>query len=51
MSNIGRFLMGLVAGICFEYVYRVESAVWYLPLAIGVLAVIMFIVSEVKNRK
>lgn len=37
MSKLRRYLIGGIIGMCFEYVYRVESEVWYLPLGIGVL--------------
>lgn len=32
-----KYLRGMTVGMLFEYVYRVDSDVWYLPLGIGVL--------------
>jgi hypothetical protein len=37
MSKLRRYITGGMIGMCFEYVYRVDSEVWYLPLSIGIL--------------
>ena len=44
MSNLRRYLTGVIIGMCFEYVYRVDSEVWYLPLSVGILMSITVIV-------
>ena len=47
MSKLRKYLTGVVIGVCFEYVYRVDSEVWYLPLSIGLLMVIAMIVDVI----
>lgn len=37
LEKLMMYLFAACAGMCFEYVYRVPSDVWYIPLIIGVL--------------
>ena len=51
MSNLRRYLTGGMTGMCFEYVYRVDSEVWYLPLSIGILMSIAMIVDVITDYR
>jgi hypothetical protein len=51
MSKLRRYLTGGVVGMCFEYVYRVESEIWYLPLSIGILMSIAMIVDVITDYR
>ncbi len=51
MSKVRRYLTGGVIGMCFEYVYRVDSEVWYLPLSIGILMSIAMIIDVVTDYR
>tara|TARA_R110000823_G_scaffold255501_1_gene377551 strand:+ start:1971 stop:2378 length:408 start_codon:yes stop_codon:yes gene_type:complete len=51
MSKFRRYLTGGMIGMCFEYVYRVDSEVWYLPLGIGVLMSISMIVDVLTDYR
>ena len=51
MSKFRRYLIGGMIGMCFEYVYRVDSEVWYLPLSIGVLMSIAMIVDVLTDYR
>ncbi len=44
MSKLRRYIIGGIIGMCFEYVYRVESDVWYLPLGIAILLCIIMLI-------
>ena len=46
-----KYLQAMMAGMCFEYVYRVESDVWYLPLGIGILVTITLVVDAFSNER
>ena len=49
ISKLRRYLTGAIIGMCFEYVYRVDSEVWYLPLSIGILMSIAMIVDVITD--
>lgn len=51
MSKLRRYLTGGMIGMCFEYVYRVDSEVWYLPLSIGILMSIAMIVDVITDYR
>ena len=51
MSNFRKYLTGVIIGMCFEYVYRVESEFWYLPLSIGILMSIAMIVDVITDYR
>ena len=51
MSKLRRYLTGGMIGMCFEYLYRVESEIWYLPLSIGVLMSIAMIVDVITDYR
>jgi len=51
ISRLRKYLLGGVIGICFEYVYRVESEVWYLPLGIGILLSVIVIIESFSNYR
>jgi hypothetical protein len=51
MSKLRRYLIGAMIGMCFEYVYRVDSEVWYLPLSIGLLMSIAMIVDVLTDYR
>ena len=51
MSKVRRYLTGGMIGMCFEYVYRVDSEVWYLPLSIGILMSIAMIIDVVTDYR
>ena len=46
-----KYLQAIMAGVCFEYVYRVESDVWYLPLVIGILTTINLVIDSFSNDR
>lgn len=35
-ENLVRYFSGFTIGMCLEYVYRVDTPYWYLPLAIAI---------------
>ncbi len=51
MSKFRRYLTGGMIGMCFEYVYRVDSEVWYLPLSIGILMSIVMIIDVITDYR
>lgn len=51
MSKLRRYITGGMIGMCFEYVYRVDSEVWYLPLSIGILMSIAMIVDVMTDYR
>lgn len=51
MSKLRRYLTGGMIGMCFEYVYRVDSEVWYLPLSIGILMSIAMIIDVITDYR
>lgn len=51
MSKLRRYLTGGMIGMCFEYVYRIDSEVWYLPLSIGILMSIAMIVDVITDYR
>ena len=51
ISEFRRYLTGGMIGMCFEYVYRVDSEVWYLPLSIGILMSIAMIVDVITDYR
>lgn len=44
-----RYLNGMMIGMCFEYVYRVDSEYWYFPLTIGTMLCVSMIVDCFSN--
>jgi hypothetical protein len=50
MKKTTKYLTGATIGMCFEYVYRVESQVWYLPLGIGILLSIVAITDIINDK-
>ena len=48
-NKIRRYLTGILIGMCFEYVYRVDSHVWYLPFSIGILLSVSAIIDILKK--
>jgi len=51
MPKLRRYLTCGMIGMCFEYVYRVDSEVWYLPLSIGILMSIAMIVDVITDYR
>lgn len=51
LFKLMKYLQAMMAGMCFEYVYRVESDVWYLPLVIGVLTTVMLVIDSFRNDR
>ncbi len=47
---MNRYSTGIIIGMCFVYVYRVDSEVWYLPLSIGVIMTISIIFDLKKEQ-
>tara|TARA_Y100000593_G_C4167236_1_gene265041 strand:+ start:57 stop:206 length:150 start_codon:yes stop_codon:yes gene_type:complete len=47
---MSKYLTGGIIGMCFVYVYRVDSEVWYLPLSIGVIMTISMIFDLKKEQ-
>ncbi len=37
LNKLSRYSTGFVIGMCLEYVYRVDTPYWYLPLSIAIL--------------
>lgn len=46
-----RYLTGIMIGMCFEYVYRVDSEYWYFPLAIGTMQTVSMIIDCMSNDR
>ena len=44
MEKLRRYFYGGIIGMCLEYVYRVESDVWYIPLSIAIIFIVLAIV-------
>ena len=51
MNKMRRYVVGGMIGMCFEYVYRVESSVWYLPFSIGIILCIVMIIDIIYDRE
>jgi hypothetical protein len=51
LFKLMKYLQAMMAGMCFEYVYRVESDVWYLPLGIGILTTVMLVIDALVRFK
>jgi hypothetical protein len=51
LFKLMKYLQAMMAGMCFEYVYRVESDVWYLPLGIGILTTVMLVIDAFSNDR
>ena len=51
LFQLMKYLQAIMAGVCFEYVYRVESDVWYLPLGIGILVTITLVIDSFSNDR
>ena len=46
--QFNKYLNAMCAGMCFEYAYRVDSDVWYLPLLCGVCITIIMAIDSFK---
>lgn len=46
-----KYLQAMTAGMCFEYVYRVQSDVWYLPMTIGILITVTLVIDAFGNDR
>jgi hypothetical protein len=51
LFKLMKYLQAMMAGMCFEYVYRVESDVWYLPLGIGILTTVTLFIDVFSNDR
>ena len=51
ITKLFRYSNGIMIGMCFEYAYRVESDVWYLPLAIGILLSISMVMDILSSYR
>ena len=49
-SNFRRYTTGMIIGMCFEYVYRVESDIWYIPLTIAIVLTISMVVDIISSK-
>ena len=51
LFQLMKYLQAMMAGMCFEYVYRIESDVWYLPLGVGILITISLAIDSFRNER
>ncbi|KKN88684.1 hypothetical protein LCGC14_0245750 [marine sediment metagenome] len=51
MNKLRRYIIGSMIGMCFEYTYRVDSNVWYIPLIIGILLSTVVVLDVIKTPR
>jgi hypothetical protein len=44
MNKYSRYSVGFTVGMCLEYIYRVNSEVWYIPCGIAFLGSILMVI-------
>ena len=51
MNKLKRYVIGGMVGMCFEYAYRADSDVWYLPLILGILMSVVVVIDVLRTAK
>lgn len=51
LFKLRRYFSGFTIGMCLEYVYRVDTPYWYIPLAIAILQIGVMIVDCLTNER
>lgn len=51
MDKLKQYVIGGIIGMCFEYAYRADSDVWYLPLILGILMSVVVVIDVFNMRK